>query len=411
MKRNFPCCGRAFSSLGLPRDSRQGPGRRLLANGNRHNHQRYRWLSSTPVSVSEAVKEEGNESEEEKRQRLEEKRKRTSRRIVANSVPYWLKKEPYCFERTIAALNLNLSDERWKSGTSFTAKTDLPGRYRRAFVDSIPSFVNNLKVQEELSNPVEEALDRLAQAGFDDTDFASDFRNLKNNQVKLAQTAALIQHNEEKYEKRQAAIRTIEENIKALEATLAELVAKNQELYKETISANEKKKDDTGTIMSLISRAAEMAVKGKEELKKREQEAAKAAAIQRQERIQLEQQISKLQRQIDGRKSHIKNHERGSEGALATIEELKRQQAAAGTSLTADIYQETQQVVQEALLVLCDALADHIQERHSNLIQQYQSLDAKTGKGCFVTFILRRYCNFLSSHVLAAFFSRSYKTS
>lgn len=46
--------------------------------------------------------------------------------------------------------------------------------------------------------------------------------------------------------------------------------------------------------------------------------------------------------------------------------------------MTTEVYEETQTIVKEAMLVICDFLADHMQERHSNLIETYQNIDANT---------------------------------
>jgi len=235
--------------------------------------------------------------------------------------------------------------------------SDLPGQYRKAYHDSITSFINVLQKGDDLTPSMEAALDRLADAGFADVQFAQNFRKAKDNQILLAQTQNLLKEKTKQYEERQATAVFITEKANQLEMTLEDTKRQLKQIE------DEGDKDSNFTDVTSDSN--------------NDKKTSEAETLLRKS---VEKEIQQLQRQLEGRKNHVASIEQSLAKLHESIESIKEHEATLQTSLSADEYQQTQEVVEETMLVLCDALADHIQQRHSTLIQQYQNMDSKTGK-------------------------------
>lgn len=322
------------------------------------------WFSSRSSSTS--IK--SNENENERNENLSEnttnmrdrrafRRRKGLRSCAAQSVHGWLRREPFCFDRTVTVLNLNMATTRWRRNNSYSSMSDLPGQYRKAYHDSITSFINVLQKGDDLTPSMEAALDRLADAGFADVQFAQNFRKAKDNQILLAQTQNLLKEKTKQYEERQATAVFITEKANQLEMTLEDTKRQLKQIE------DEGDKDSNFTDVTSDSN--------------NDKKTSEAETLLRKS---VEKEIQQLQRQLEGRKNHVASIEQSLAKLHESIESIKEHEATLQTSLSADEYQQTQEVVEETMLVLCDALADHIQQRHSTLIQQYQNMDSKTGK-------------------------------
>jgi prefoldin subunit 5 len=348
------------STLGLRRQS--------LQDENTRQYSHFRHFSTMSAQISSPKHPPaGVMTEDELGKFRENKKQRGLRRVATQSIPFWLKREPFCFERTVQALNLNVSADRWKSAESLMS--DLPEQYKKAFSDSIPSFVEYLVKSDNLPPALEEALDRLVEAGFSDPEFTKDYRSVKANQLLHAQTTALIQQKTRSLEEREATVRQIADNIQKMEAELEKLIKRKENFQREEEqngadngAYDKGKSGATDSVISLVTPSMRAALASEHQL------------------LVMNQGIDRLKRQIEGRKKHIESHMLGCQTTKESIENLKAQQNSLRSRISTVGYEEVQQVVREVLLVLCDALADHIQNRHSSLIERYQKLDSRTGK-------------------------------
>ena len=323
--------------------------------------------------------------EEETTKRKELKERKALQRVAIQSIPFWLKREPYCFDRTVQALNVNISSERWKNSTSLVA--DLPGEYQKAFNDSIPSFIDRLSFSEDLPQVVEDALDRLVEAGFSDVEFSKNYRSVKSNQRMHAQTTVLLEQKKKSLKQRETTITEIQAKIDELEQALKKLKSEREIFVQEhmpdakTNDSDQKSTEESNLIESFLSYIQSI---------KKDKSAPETIVD---EFAALKQKIERTERQLDGRKKHLETHHQGLANIQQAIENAKEQQASYRNTISTKVYEETQQTIHEVLLVLCDFLADHIQKRHSSLIQHYQNLDSKTGMPLFCCGVVQICCS------------------
>lgn len=368
-----------------------------------------RWLSTTAATDEneEIDSEEKNpldSYDKEERRRNEKKSechgtsgkgRSKDRRHVCRLIPGWLQDEPSFFDATVKALNLNTSTaSRLRKSDSNIVMSN-----RELFDDSIPSFWKWLQNSGKLPADVEEALDQLADAGFANKVFSKNFQSMYDDQIARARMTASLQENIKAYKKRQSVIEDILSVVADLELERGEMERKAAEYEKMMAPKLEDKKTDSvaNAVISFFTGGLQKATKQDavvEETEEKMQGAELAYKV-------TKQKLRHLQRKIDGRKSHIEVHELGSLKMLSTIEGLKRQLEELQSPMTDQEYERTVGIVKDVLPVICGALADHIQNRHSKLISQYQDLDSKTG-GFRLTVSTRvtffHWTNFLFCH-------------
>ena len=310
--------------------------------------------------------------------RKEARRITAKRRTASQQIPQWLMHDPFCFQHTMEALNLNLSSSRRKKGGDASiAMSDFPGQYRKLFDDSIQPFVHSLQTSDNLPADVEQALDRLANAGFADSKFARSFRSVGRNRFVLSRATAELEKNIRTYEKRQATVREISEVILDLEREREELEKEMEEYENRNPKDGKKQEDGINSFISRITAAAQMSTENVTAADK-----AKSVQDEAEPGYELtpEQKMRRLKRKIVGRKKHIELHEQASQNALEAIEMLKRKQQELESPMSPEEYERTKHVINEALPAISSALSDYIQQRHSKLIGRYQDLDSKTGR-------------------------------
>ena len=337
-----------------------------------------RWLSTSSFAATDENKDKEVDSEGKYPLGSNDTKKRKGRskerRQVCQLIPRWLQEEPSCFDATVKALNLSTpTASRLRKRDSDIAMSN-----RELFDDSIPSFWKWLQNSDKLPADVEQALDRLADAGFLSKVFSKNFRSMYDDQIIRARMTASIQENIKAYEKRQSVIQDIWSFVTELELEREDLERKAADLEK-VLTPNLEDKNTDGVLNSVIS----FVTRGLQRTPERDavvEETEKT--IQRAEHSYrvTKQKLRHLQRKIDGRKSHIEVHELGSLNMLSAIEDLKRQLGELQSPMTDQDYERTVGIVKSVLPVICGALADHIQNRHSKLISQYQDLDSRTGK-------------------------------
>ena len=74
----------------------------------------------------------------------------------------------------------------------------------------------------------------------------------------------------------------------------------------------------------------------------------------------------------------LETHERYYEQALEDMRAIRAKRDELPFPMPVDEYEKAQAAIAEARPVLCGALAFQIRDRHAQLIQQYQRLDAQT---------------------------------
>jgi len=320
-----------------------------------------RWFSAASMSPTSITDDDTDDSTDEEIEisPKDDKKARKLRRVACQSIPAWMNKNSDYFEHTVKALNLNFStsSSRWRNGAM---------KYREMYTDSIPSFMEWLQTADSLPPHIEQALDRLVDAGFSDISFAKEFRSDFKNQIQHAETTVELQERIRSYEKRQAVMDDIYASIQELQTKKDALMNKVKAYENEQVSVS-KRKADVSPFVSLFTLAHESAEMDPEQ-RKAENDYKNA-----------KRDLIRLERQLDGRQEHLKLHEQGSLKTLERIEQLKQRQKEINSFISMEEYERIQRVIREVVFVLCDALADHILERHSKLIRRYQDLDSKTG--------------------------------
>jgi hypothetical protein len=189
----------------------------------------------------------------------------------------------------------------------------------------------------------------------------------------------MLEEQRTKWHERQRTMQLIQEKITEMKLQLWQLQQQQQQQDDDIV--HDKKNDDTKKskevshpVLALLSSAVPMA--------RSEPEAAmkKALTAQATMKTTMDSKRQKLQQRIEARQAHVDSIQQDALKLKESIGILQQQQQQQEQDHgTLESYAETQRVVHETLVVICNALANHIQQRHSSLLERYKNLDAQTG--------------------------------
>ena len=283
---------------------------------------------------AEAAIRERRERHSQLLEEANEKKQATKRKNAARSVPYWLGNEERCFELTMEALNLNT-----------VARQGLLKEYRQVYLYSIPSFYQSLvdeddelTVQNE--DAVVKALNALVEVGFDDLKWAKHYRQRMEQQANLERVKARILRTKVQRDKQ------------------ADKLQKYQDkLAQETQEENEPTEGFIDRALNTVSSFF-------------------SSMTTEQETIPVERTMGNQK----GLLRVITDVERKVERYTRSLENLEAELDSYAYLITQEEYDRANEVVHRVMGDICKALAVHIHKRHSEMIDQYKTLDAKTGK-------------------------------
>lgn len=287
------------------------------------------------------------------------------RRAAAQTLPYCLTKDPAWRERTMQLLQLPTGDSKNNNNNNnaaAAAQQTVLHECRQVYFDSLPSFTE-LITSPNPPTAMHAALDRLVAAGFAQTDFSRDHRRMRSFRYHHGkQTAAILE--------RKATLRTrtirrdaVAAEVKKLQEKLAGLPVTDNETVDSSTAANGSSlwQRAVSTIGSLLQ------PESKQDLQR---------AIRRNRN--LEKKRCDLDRKIRNRKRSWEEHCAAVQKVHEGLKRVQAEKEAFQPPLSKADYARANEAIVEVMDDVCKALAVHIQDRHSHLLEQYQTLDAKT---------------------------------
>ena len=303
----------------------------------------------------------------------------THRALAAKSIPYWLgNSDSRAFDQTMAALNLK-SRVSVMSGSKKT-KDGLLSEYRQLYLDSIASFLEKIS-SDDRPEPLNACLDKLTAVGFSDLVWAKTFRNHEKYQAQHDDYQLRIVAKRDRLEARETMLKTLVHELAKLRASA------NVEdcTYNDDDSNNrthptappppppppvrnhadpESLFAKAFSVVSTFLGVAKQQQKQSDSTTSMQSTPSKVMSGLEQQILQLETKISKTQENVDETKIHL--------------ESLLKQQKNSESPLQEAEYLTACKCIEEVLPNITQALAIHMNERHSAMIEQYQTLDAKT---------------------------------
>jgi hypothetical protein len=97
---------------------------------------------------------------------------------------------------------------------------------------------------------------------------------------------------------------------------------------------------------------------------------------------------SRLQKKIMRKQLTVQTAHDEVDAVQKKVQSLERERTKIRLPMSEEEYNHANQVVVQVRDDICRELAKHIQERHAQLIEQYQTLDAKTGEYLYICYLL-----------------------
>lgn len=284
-----------------------------------------------------------------------------SRALAVKSIPFWLGSNPRAFDQTMAALNLK---NRISLSNTKRNKEGMLSEYRQLYIDSIPSFLESISA-EDRPDELNVVLDKLSAVGFSDLQWAKNFRSVSNYHAQYEHYALCIESKRDRIKDRKL-------NLEKQQKEMDYLLELSQ------VYGNDSATGDGGD-------AADMPPTEKIELVGYFRKALAAVSnlfgIKQNPDIFSKSQrptMTKLDHEILKQKERITKTVENIEATKKHIEKLEQQQKASAATISDEVYNAATQCIEEVLPVITMALAVHVNERHAAMIEQYQTLDAKT---------------------------------
>eukprot|EP00934_Nitzschia_sp_Nitz4_P003557 Nitzschia sp. Nitz4//scaffold46_size129759//62121//65060//NITZ4_003504-RA/size129759-processed-gene-0.161-mRNA-1//-1//CDS//3329552604//3547//frame0 len=298
-----------------------------------------------------------------------------TRHILANNIQHWFSKDASFFTSTMQALNLNLlGSSDTSAGVSHPLQTVL-NQYRQLYYESISDFRHYVEAEPESLSPV---LHQLSKGGFGDVHHSKRFRQLRSYQLRKDQVMVQVAKQQTELDRRtqmlldaRQELESLQVLVRTLERKHAEKQTKRQKEQQALTEAAQPRSDATkevfAKILSDVLPSHDATDNGDVTVSSKEDDASASARIPKSllKRIQRKQEtVRDLQRNVDAVQERLTKAQSQKQGMQAPMPPQELEQAT--------------QAIQRAREVLCQELASRIQTRHAQLIEQYQTLDAKT---------------------------------
>lgn len=271
--------------------------------------------------------------------------KNRQRRSASQFIPLWLRQEPTWRRAVMEFLKLptNLDNNRRNLNAS------LQGNF---YQDSIPSFSELLK-----KGPPESlypALDHLVEVGLSDAKTAEKYRQTHRLRLKDKDLRAFLAEKQKKLNYHQEMYNVATKELKQLQDRLSALTPPSENsnsIWKRTVES--------------VSRLFQS-----EEQRQSAEHQNSVVAVQR---TKLLQAIAELER------GPLARHQTAVDAINVQWAMLHEERTTAGPlPLTDDEYSVLTQAAAAVRPAVTQAFAEHVRDRHSQMLEQYQALDGKT---------------------------------
>ena len=359
----------------------------------------------------------------------EETRQENLRRhILANNIQHWFVKDSLFFEQTMQNLNLNPAAVAQITTNTNTNDSEealdeaiqaVWKQYRQLYYDSLPSF--RLLLEKEphtLELDLDDVAKPLYKVGFGHAAWSKRFRNTRRRIVLQNTVRARLAKQQAEVSQRKVELESELERLHDLQEIHALLTKKRtiQEMYSPSRPSDQSSTKDTATWTtpkpdsspsssspSFLAQAL-AAVTSYWTQPSREQHervldsnpppsssSAYPSQPQQHESSAEESTTSHVLPRHSTAQMRLERRIRRKENAIHTLQQslnssveklrqiLQQQEQTQGATLPLEEYQHANQVLANVRPILAKTLANHIQQRHKELIEQYQTLDSKTG--------------------------------
>lgn len=336
-------------------------------------------------------------------QEVKSKRQEHDRRkVILGMVNHWLAKDPSFFSATMNALNLTSqwndhADDghatSFRQGGSNGKESPVVGiwnQYRRLYFESLPSFKQSLQ-DGHITDGLKKEFSKLDKVGFADTEWAGRFRRVRgykrqrgmlerqadNQRVKIKESESILAKNLKELKELERAERNIDKKIAQ---------TKNTSQDPSTLSSTP---EETSLLSNIFKSLYSY-------FSPQEDTAPSPEKRHESKNLQAMKAKKRIQNKIDRKQKSIKIFEDAVATQMKKLEDVEENALEFEAPMSEKEYNDARAVVSDIRDGFCKELARHIQERHTHSIEQYQTLDAKTGKGFCLGFFFRFFlaCEF-----------------
>lgn len=269
------------------------------------------------------------------------------RRQASAMIPYWLSQDPKWRSQTIAMLEVP------KQGDDASPATAWQSQYYQLYQDALSGFGRRL--QQQPPPQLHAALDRLADAGFDQPTWSRKYRQMHMFQQRLQKASLSLMDQQKELEARQ-------ERYKTTQAELEQL----RQRYDELPPSPDGDQEDISLLGRILGSVQAILTTPEED-----ESLARQRQSMQSKRRDLEKKIDKKQRILD-------SHAQSISAIQRRWSKLQQEQAEFRPPLPEDQVARGNEAVAEAMPQVCRVLAEYIADQHAKMLEQYKSLDATT---------------------------------
>jgi len=266
------------------------------------------------------------------------------RRQLGHFCSLWLRRDPTWRECVMELLDLP-SDAGDATGRRNSTLASSALRGRNFYQDSIPSFVKEIK-QNQAPEHLKEAMDGLIQAGLHDAETLKKYTQMSRWHDQRQEIVKKMDKRREELEYLQKAKTTAEQEIKDFQKQL-DAFPEVDSLLGRTMHS----------VQSMLSMAPDH---------------------HRDDAHQIRQKRDTLQLKIHNRKEIVARTQTTIDSVHVKLAQLQDELDPSRLPLSLADYEAIRTAADAARADLCGAFAAHVRDRHSQMLEQYRALDAKT---------------------------------
>jgi hypothetical protein len=332
------------------------------------------------------------QDQQQKHAKTRKKLQNENQNTLVHSIQHWLSKDASFFSRTMQALNLNaLNGSNTNTNTSDTH--DDPNahplqvvwnHYRQLYFDSIPSFREYLETSPE---SMQTSLDQLEKVGFGDPKWSKRYRQVRGYRVQqeaivrqLAKQQLEVTRRQDLLQQAQRGLGDLQEMERLFQVQYSAEQRKTKK--KETPPApRQPSPSEVESSTYVFSNVLAVVSSFWSPTTTEETTTTPPPPPPKEIKTLGNSKISgptRLQKRIRRKELAVEDLKENVQEADTRLEQIRKDQQRLQLPLKDDEYEQAQQVVQEARNSICAELAQHMQQRHAQLIEQYQTLDSQT---------------------------------
>ena len=313
-----------------------------------------------------------------KTQKLESEK----RHSITNSIQHWLTKDTSFFQSTMAALNLNSqwtkNDQDDEQHYDQESVKLVLNQYRQLYYDSIPSF--RIELEKNPPESLSGAMSQLDVVGFSDKKWSKRYRQVKGLLFQQENFTRRVSAQKEETRRRLQILKTAERDLVELQEMeqLTTKVRERAETKRRAASMAKQQQESSSPplLHQLFSLVSSIVFSSPQQQQQQQQQQPDDDVTT----IPTKPRETRLQKRIKRKQIVISNCRHDAKAATQKLTQIQDEYQRFSLPIPQEQYHRANQAVLQVRNGICQELAQHIQQRHAQLIEQYQTLDAKTGK-------------------------------